>query len=99
MGQLLNHALKQAEGVPLRLENIEGQPVTITAVEFSSGSFGAYLTMTVVDTDDEALDIMTGAKLVVDAVENAVEDGDLPCEAKFVRRGRTWLIESTEVDA
>ena len=96
MGQLLNHALKQAEGVPLRLENIEGQAVTITSVEFSSGSFGAYLTMTVISGNGEALDVMTGAKLVVDALENAVENEALPCEAKFVRRGRTWLIESTE---
>jgi len=99
MGQLLSHAFKQAEGVPLRLENIEGQAVTITAVEFSSGAFGAYLTMTVVDNDGEALDVMTGAKLVVDALENAVEMASLPCEAKFVRRGRTWLIESTEDEA
>jgi len=94
MAQLLNHALKQAEGVPLRLEAIEGQSVTITGVEFSSGSFGSYLTMTVVDENGEALDVMT-AKLVVDALEHAVEDEALPCEAKFVRRGRTWLIEST----
>ena len=98
MGQLLNHAHKQAEGVPLRLENIEGQAVTITAVEFSSGSFGAYLTMMVVDGEGEVLDVMTGAKLVVDALENAVETEALPCEAKFVRRGRTWIIESTEVE-
>jgi len=98
MGQLLKHALKQAEGVPLRLENIEGQPVRITAVEFSSGSFGSYMTMTVIDENGEALDVMTGAKLIVDALENAVDNEALPCEAKFVRRGRTWLVENTEAD-
>jgi len=99
MGQLLSHAFKQAEGVPLRLEDIEGQAGTITEVEFKSGAFGSYLTMTFVDTDGEAMDVMSGAKLVVDALENAVENDALPCEAKFVRRGRTWLIESTGEEA
>ena len=93
MSRLVDHALKQAEGVPLRLEDIEGQDVTVTAVEFTSGSFGPYMTMTVVNKDGEALDVMTGAKLVVDAMENAVEADALPCDAKFVRRGRTWLVE------
>jgi len=93
MGKLLDHAHKQAEGVPLRLDNIEGEPVTVTDVEFSSGSFGAYMTMKVVNKDGEVLDVMTGAKLVLDAIENAVDADALPCEATFVRRGRTWLIE------
>lgn len=93
MARLLDHAHKQAEGVPLRLEDIEGEEVTVTSVEFSSGNFGPYMTMEVVNEDGEVLDVMTGAKLVVDAIENAVEADALPCEAKFVRRGRTWLIE------
>ena len=93
MSRLVDHALKQAEGVPLRLENIEGQEVMVTEVTFSSGAFGSYMTMKVVDADGEILDIMTGAKLVLDAIENAVDADALPCEATFVRRGRTWLIE------
>ena len=93
MARLVDHALKQAEGVPLRLENIEGQEVTIQSVEFSSGSFGPYMTMQVIVEGGEVLDVMTGAKLVLDAIENAVDADALPCEAKFVRRGRTWLVE------
>lgn len=93
MARLVDHALKQAEGVPLRLEDIEGQEVTVTDVMFTSGAFGPYMTMTVVNAEGEALDVMTGAKLVVDAMENAVDADALPCEAKFVRRGRTWLVE------
>jgi len=93
MGKLLDHAHKQAEGVPLRLDNIEGQLVTITGVDFTSGSFGPYMTMNVVNTDGEVLDVMTGAKLVLDAIENAIDADALPCEATFVRRGKTWLIE------
>ena len=91
--KLLDDAVKQAEGVPLRLDDIEGQTVTITEVEFSSGSFGTYIIMGVVDAHGEVLDVMTGAKLVVDAIEHAVEAEHIPCEAKFFRRGRTWLIE------
>ena len=91
--KLLDDAVKQAEGVPLRLDDIEGQAVTITDVEFSSGGFGTYITMTVVNKDGEVFDVMTGAKLVVDAIEHAFEGEHFPCEATFIRRGRTWLIE------
>ena len=93
MARLVDHAHKQAEGVPLRLENIEGLEVTVTEVEFTSGNFGPYMTMKVVNAEGEILDVMTGATLVLDAMENAVDVDALPCEAKFVRRGRTWLVE------
>jgi len=93
MGRLIEHAHKQAEGVPLRLDDVEGQEVLVTAADFTSGSFGPYMTLTVVNMDGEELDVMTGAKLVLDAMENAVAAGALPCEAKVVRRGRTWLVE------
>ena len=93
MPRLVDHALKQAEGVPLRLPDIEGQEVTVTAVEFNAGSFGPYMTMTVVNKDGEIMEVMTGAKLVLDAIENAVEADALPCEARFFRRGNAWLIE------
>jgi len=93
MARLLDHAVKQAEGVPLRLGDIEGQEVVVQSVVFASGSFGPYMTMTVVNKDGEILDVMTGAKLVVDAIENAVDADALPCEAKFFRRGNAWLIE------
>lgn len=93
MKRLIDHALKQAEGVPLRLPDIEGQEVTVTGVEFTSGGYGPYMTMTVVDKDGQSLDVMTGAKLVMDAIENAVELDALPLLAKFYRRGNAWLIE------
>ena len=93
MPRLIDHALKQAEGVPLRLGDIEGQEVVIQSVEFSSGNFGPYMIMKVIVKGGEVLDVMTGANLVVDAIENAVGADSLPCEAKFYRRGNCWLIE------
>jgi len=91
--RLLDDARKQAEGLPLHLDDIEGQPVTITEVSFSSGGFGKYIVMRVVDGNGEVFDVMTGGKLVVDAMENAFEADHIPCEATFVRSGRTWIIQ------
>lgn len=98
MSQLKSYALKQAEGVPLRLGDIEGLDVAIVGVSFSSGSFGPYLVMEVVKEDGEALSIMTGAKLVVDALEHAVTNDALPCMARFVQSGQTWLVEDADAE-
>jgi len=91
--KLVNDALKQAEGVPLHLDDIEGQTVTITDVIFSKGTYGPYVVMTVVDPNGEVFDVQNGGKLVVDALEHAFENEHIPCQATFVRSGRTWLIE------
>jgi len=100
MSRLVDHALKQAEGVPLRLDDIKGQEVTILAVEFSSGSFGNYAVMRVEDANGEQFDCMTGAKLVMDALENTAlmvnsegESIGFPCLAIFLQKGRTWIME------
>jgi len=93
MSKLLDHALKQAEGLPLRIQDIAEQSVTITAVRFNSGQFGPYAVMTVVKADGEILDIMTSAMLVLDALDNAVQEDALPVEASFSLKGRTWIIE------
>jgi len=93
MGRLLDHAHKQAEGVPLRLPDIEGQEVTVQSVEFNAGTYGPYMVMQVIVEGGEVVEVMTGAKLILDAIENAVEADALPCEAKFFRRGNAWLIE------
>jgi len=99
MSRLVDHAVKQAEGVPLRLPDVEGQEITILGVEFSSGSFGSYVIMRCQGSDGEEFDLMTGAKLVVDALEHASEQEDtdgnctaFPCEAIFTEKGRTWIM-------
>jgi len=93
MSKLLDHALKQAEGLPLRIQDIANQPVTITAVRFNSGQYGPYAVMTIVKADGEIVDVMTSAMLVLDALENVVQAEALPCEASFSLNGRTWVIE------
>jgi len=99
MARLVNHAVKQAEGVPLRLPDVAGQELTILSVEFSSGSFGPYAIMRCQGSDGEEFDLMTGAKLVIDALEHATEQVDkdgnctaFPCEAIFTEKGRTWIM-------
>jgi len=93
MGSLKSHARKQAEGGPSRLGDIEGQPVTVTSVEFRDGDFGHYALMMVVKEGGEHVEVMTGASLVVDALENAEETKAFPVTAVFVKKGRTWIVE------
>jgi len=93
MPSLKSYALKQAEGGPQRLGDIEGQVVTITSVEFRDGDFGHYALMMVVLPTGEHVEVMTGAALVVDALENAEEVKGFPCKAVFVRKGRSWLVD------
>jgi len=95
MTSLKSYAIKQAEGGPLRLGDIEGQQVTITSVEFRDGDFGHYALMQVVNVDGEHFEVMTGASLVLDALANVEETGSFPCEAVFVKKGRTWLVGDT----
>lgn len=95
MPSLKSFARKQSEGGPLRLGDIEELPVTITGVEFRDGDFGHYALMQVVTAAGEHLEVMTGASLVVDALENAEETKAFPCEAVFVKKGRTWLVGDT----
>ena len=93
MPSLKSYALKQAEGGPQRLGDIEGQAVTITSVEFRDGDFGHYALMMVVLDSGEHVEVMTGAALVVDALENAEEVKAFPLRAMFVRKGRSWLVD------
>ena len=92
MSKLLDHALKQAEGLPLRLDDIAEMPVTIQGVRFNTGQFGVYAVMTIVKPDGEILDVMTSAMLVIDALEHALDEEAFPAEATFNRKGRTWTI-------
>jgi len=93
MNRLLDYAEKQAEGLPLRLQDIQDKPVTIQSVRFNSGKFGPYAVMTIVTADGEVIDVMTSAMLVVDALEHVETEGTYPVEAKFTLKGRTWIIE------
>lgn len=93
MPRLVDHALRQAEGLPLRLDDIEGKEVTITAVRFNSGEHGPYCCMTTVNEDGEVIEVMTSAMLVLDAMENAEKADAFPLDAKFTKPKRTWMIE------
>jgi len=93
MSRLVDHAAKQLEGLPGRLEDITGQEVTIKSVRWSKGNFGPYCVIEVMTAAGEVLDIMTSAMLVMDALEHAEAESAFPCAAKFERHGRTWVIE------
>ena len=92
-GNLRDHAEKQAEGLPLRIQDIAGIPVTITGVRFNTGQFGPYAVMTVVKDGGETFDVMTSAMLVLDALEHASVAEAFPVEATFSLKGKTWVID------
>jgi hypothetical protein len=86
-------AKRQAEGVPLRLDDIMGKTVTILDAEFKTGNFGPYAVMAVDVGDGETQHIMTSAMLVLDALENAAAENAFPVDATFKKRGRVWIVE------
>ena len=92
MKKLRSYARRQDEGGPLRLDDIEGQVVTIHSAEYRTGDFGDYALLAVVLPGGEHVEVMTGAALVLDALKNAQEEGGFPCDATFMKKGRTWVI-------
>ena len=92
MARLVDHAKKQLAGLPDRLEDIADQEVTVRNVRWLSGNYGPYCVFEIVDANGEIREIMTGAFLVMDALENADKERAFPCEVTFTRKGRTWIM-------
>ena len=93
MGSLGMFAKRQAEGVPLRLDDIAGKTVTVLDAEFKTGNFGTYAVMAIDAGDGETQHVMTSAMLILDALENAAAEGAFPIDATFKKRGRCWIVE------
>ena len=94
MPRLSDYAVKQKQGIPDRLDSILNQDVIITDVVFTKSQFGevSYMTVTVKATG-EVKRIMAGAMLVLDALHHVMDEGTLPIEAKFSKKGRVFIIE------
>lgn len=93
MPRLVDHAKRQLEGLPGRLDDIAEQEVSVVNVRWMQGNFGPYSIIQVVDSNGETQEIMTGAFLIMDALENADKERAFPLQAKFIKKGRTWTIE------
>lgn len=93
MKRLREYARQQDEGGPLRLEDVSGKSVVITAVKWNEGDFGQYALMAITLPSGESVEVLTGATLVVDALHNAEAMAAFPCEVLFLKRGRTWIID------
>jgi hypothetical protein len=92
MNKLVNYAEKQKQGRPLRLEEIADEQVVINGVVFTEGRLGRYAVMDIVTVSGEKAQAMSGARLVLDALDHAVEQKAFPCSAVFSKRGRVWVI-------
>ena len=93
MARLANYGTMNRDMETKRLEDIEGKEVVIQGAKTAPGKWGDYVLMEVVDPSGEVLTIITGAQFVVDAVKDALAKKELPLNAKFFRKGRTWLFE------
>lgn len=76
-----------------RLEDIQGQEVTVLDFRLASGQFGEYAFVDVVDELGNEHTVITGSFYVLDALKDAKAKNALPCQAKFVKSGRAWTIE------
>ena len=76
-----------------RIDDIAGQEITITGVEFRDGNFGQYAVIRAHDGQGKPVVVATGAKVVLAALLAVKEQGGFPVAARFVRDGRRWVVE------
>ena len=74
------------------LDDILGQEVEITSVEIREGNYGPFVRFECKDFRGKVHNVSTGAFLVVDALQDALEQGALPVQARFVKKGRTYTF-------
>ena len=93
MGRLTDYLPITASQQALRLDDILGQEVTVVDFRLATGSYGEYAFVDVGVPDRGTVSVMTGAAFVISALKAAKAANALPIPAKFVKRGRTWIVE------
>lgn len=93
MARLVDYAERQKEGSPPKIGDIIGQEVTVTDVQFLNGKFGEYALFSIIDSNGEIQRIQTTGMLVIDALKHAAAEDAFPCEVRFTRNDRTFIME------
>jgi hypothetical protein len=77
----------------LKLDDVEGQELTITGFTMAKGDFGAYAMIYAFNEDKEDLTITTGATLILEALKDVKAQELFPVKATFKKRGKTWICD------
>lgn len=93
MPRLAEYGLRDRDAVTLRLEDIVGLEVKIMGADFREGNWGDFAVMDVMNPDSEVVTVVTGAIFVIDALKDATAKKAFPLDARFMKRGRTWIFE------
>jgi len=76
-----------------RLDDIADREVTILGFRVAEGDFGEYAFVDITDESGEKHTVMTGASFVLDALKDAQAKKAFPLNARFTKKGRTWVFE------
>lgn len=93
MTRLAEFAPYNPNAVASRLEEFEGKEVMVLDFRLVDGQYGEFAFMDIMPEDGKVVTVITGAKAVLEALKGAKAAMALPCPARFVRKGRKWIIE------
>jgi len=93
MARLADYLPATASQQALRLDDIVDKEVTVIDFRLATGSYGEYAFVDVAIPGKGTVPVITGATFVISALKAAKEANVLPIPAKFVKRGRTWIVK------
>ena len=77
----------------LKMEDIQGVPVTIVSFELEDGRFGEFAWLQINMPGKGRVKVRCGGSFVIKALKEAQTADALPVEATFVQRGNAWVVE------
>lgn len=77
----------------ISLDKIADTEVEVMAVRFREGKYGEYCFMDVKLENGNIVSVITGSKIIMEALQQANEAKALPVLAKFTKKGRAWIVE------
>lgn len=92
MKRLAEFASPQSGKGYVKIDEVLGQELTITDVEFREGDYGPYCVFQANDEVGNVYTVASGSAKVVEALTKAVEAEALPVSARFAKRGKQTLI-------
>lgn len=75
------------------LSEIANLEVVIEGYTIRDGRYGPVAVMSVTLDDGEKEKVITGSKVIMEALKRASEDKAFPVRATFRKRGQAWVIE------
>lgn len=75
------------------LSEVANLEVTVEGFTLQNGRYGEIAIMTVTLEGGERERVITGSKVVIDALKKASEAKAFPAKAIFRKRGQSWQIE------